>query len=201
MLIIIGLGNPGPNYADTRHNAGFKLVEELALKLRPAKKRLSILRRRDKWRREMACLIAEGSLAGQQVVLARPQTFMNLSGLAVAALLKKHRLTVEQLLIAYDDLDLPWGTLRLRRGGKSSGHKGVESIIEQLGREDFFRLRIGIGPCPETLEAAEFVLQPLTIKEKTELKETIGQAAEAVLTHLTSGPAAAMNRFNRSFLC
>lgn len=200
MLLIIGLGNPGEKYSQTRHNAGFLVLEELAKKLGVARKRLGLFGRKNPWTREMASLVREGTLAGQKVILAKPQTFMNLSGLAAAGLLKKHRLTTADLLVISDDLDLPLGTLRLKQSGQSGGHKGLESIINQLGRDDFLRLRLGIGPCPPRQEPADFVLEPLSSQDQEHFQQISRRAVEAVVTYLTQGLPAAMNKFNCSFL-
>lgn len=199
MILIVGLGNPGAKYAATRHNAGALAADELAKKLSGPKKRL-LLFGRGGWTRDQAALVRQGQLAGGAAILAKPQTFMNLSGLAVAGLLKKHRLTIGDLLIIHDDIDLPLGTLRLKLGGQSGGHKGLESIIEQLGRADFLRLRIGVGPCPAGQEPADFVLEPLAGPPAQDLAQVLPKAADAVISYLTQGLSAAMNRFNRSFL-
>ncbi len=153
--LIIGLGNPGPRYARNRHNIGFRAVEEVA-----ATHRLAFRRR------EAHALTAHGHIDGRRVILAKPQSWMNESGLAVAALARFYRIDPPQILVIHDDLDLPLGTLRFREGGSSGGHRGVQSIIERLGRSDFHRLRLGIGRPPGRMEAAAYVLQNFSTEEE-----------------------------------
>jgi len=186
MKLIVGLGNPGPAYARNRHNVGFQLVESLAQEygLRFA-------------RRQLRAQVAGGTIAGRQVLLAKPLTFMNLSGNAVRALMHFYQLTPADLLVAYDDLDLPLGRIRLRPEGGSGGHKGMRSIIEQLGVEQFARLRIGIGR-PAHGDAVDYVLQDFTADEAAEIRRAIALASQATVVWLQEGIEAAMNRFNRA---
>ena len=183
--LIVGLGNPGPKYAANRHNAGFRCVERLGSALGVSF---------DK--RQKRAHVALGDLHGRRVVLAKPQTFMNESGQAVVPLARFYRVPNERLLIIYDDLDLPLGTLRLRPGGGSGGHKGMRSIIEHLGAQDFPRLRVGIGRPPGRMDPAAYVLQSFSSDEELVLQETLERAVGAIETWLCEGIEAAMNRWN-----
>lgn len=183
-MLIVGLGNPGEAYARHRHNVGFMCVDLLA-------RRHSLSFRRTRHR----SLVAQGSICGREVTLAKPLTFMNLSGQAVAALVRHYHLPTEQLLVIYDDLDLPLGRLRLRPSGSSGGHKGLASIMEHLGTSNFPRLRIGIGRDP-TIDPADYVLSPFRPEEMELVQKVLEAAADAVEAVLTQGLQAAMNRFN-----
>ncbi len=187
VLLIVGLGNPGREYQDTRHNIGFMLLDRLAVKLDARFSRL-----------QSQALVAPCTYEGRKLILAKPQTFMNLSGRAVKGLVRFYKLPLEALLVAYDDLDLPPGTLRLRPDGRSAGHRGMESIIEHLGTDSFPRLRLGIGRPPGRMEAREYVLQNFTDEEMKLVSETLNRAVEAVLAWITDGLEKAMNRFNVS---
>ncbi len=187
VLLIVGLGNPGREYRDTRHNIGFMLLDRLAVKLDARFSRL-----------QSQALVAPSTYEGRKLILAKPQTFMNLSGRAVKGLVRFYKLPLEALLVAYDDLDLPPGTLRLRPDGRSAGHRGMESIIEHLGTDSFPRLRLGIGRPPGRMEAREYVLQNFTDEEMKLVSETLNRAVEAVLAWITDGLEKAMNRFNVS---
>ena len=183
--LIVGLGNPGPKYAANRHNAGFRCVERLGSALGVGF---------DK--RQKRAHVALGDLHGQRVVLAKPQTFMNESGQAVVPLARFYKVPNERLLIIYDDLDLPLGTLRLRPGGGSGGHKGMRSIIEHLGAQDFPRLRVGIGRPPGRMDPAAYVLQSFSADEELVLQETLERALGAIETWQCEGIEAAMNLWN-----
>jgi PTH1 family peptidyl-tRNA hydrolase len=185
-MLIVGLGNPGAKYATDRHNVGFRVVDALA-----RSHSLSFSRQRAKAR------VAEGIIGGHRVVLAKPQTYMNLSGTAVSRLSSLFEVPPEQLLVAYDDLDLPLGRLRLRPEGGSGGHKGVRSIADSLGTQAFARLRVGIGRPPGRLDPADYVLRPFTKDENAVIDHTIQEAAAAMECWLTEGIHAAMDRFNR----
>ena len=185
MFTVIGLGNPGPVYAGTRHNAGFRVVEALSRRFSASK--LFALR----W-----SLCAVANFAGEKILLVQPLTFMNLSGKALAELLQRYSLDQERLLIIHDDMDLPLGKIRLRDKGSSAGHKGVQSIIDVLHSEKFMRLRFGIGPPPAGVEGAEYVLERFQREEKKLLDDTVAVAVQSVPVLLAEGPAAAMNRFN-----
>jgi PTH1 family peptidyl-tRNA hydrolase len=184
MHLIVGLGNPGPEYSGSRHNVGFQCVRWLA-----KKHGLSFDGSRAHAR------IAQGAILGKPVVLARPQTFMNLSGQAVKGLLQWLRLTAADIVIIHDDLDLPLGRLRLRPGGSAGGHRGIRSIIDSLGSQDFARLRVGIGR-PEGNDAVDYVLGDFNAAERQVMAESYARAAEAVECLLTQGLEGAMNRFN-----
>jgi PTH1 family peptidyl-tRNA hydrolase len=183
--LIAGLGNPGSKYAANRHNVGFRCIERLA-----AAHGLSLSKRQRRAR------IAWGTICRQTVVLAQPQTFMNESGRAVASLARFYQVDLDRLLIVYDDLDLPLGTLRMRPAGGSGGHKGMRSIIERLGSQDFPRLRIGIDRPPGRMDPAVYVLRNFSTKEKPLLEETLTQAVAAIETWLCEGVEAAMSRYN-----
>jgi peptidyl-tRNA hydrolase, PTH1 family len=185
MIIVVGLGNPGRRYKGTRHNVGQEVVHHLA-------DQLKVRFEDDGWAR-----IARGRLERATVLLALPETFMNVSGQAVKDLLHRRRRHPEDLLVVYDDLDLSLGQLRFRPGNGAGGHKGVRSIIEEIGTGMFPRLRIGIGRPPAGVDPVEFVLQPFTPEERTRIDEAVAQAAEAVVAAATQGLPAAMNRYNR----
>jgi PTH1 family peptidyl-tRNA hydrolase len=183
--LIVGLGNPGPKYAANRHNVGFRCVERLA-----AAHGLSLKKRQRRAR------IAWGTIHGKSIVLAQPQAFMNESGRAVASLARFYQVDLDRLLIVYDDLDLPVGTLRMRPAGGSGGHKGMRSIIERLGSQDFPRLRIGIGRPPGRMDPADYVLRDFSTKEEPLLEETLTQVVAAIETWLCEGVEAAMSQYN-----
>lgn len=185
VVLIVGLGNPGPRYAKNRHNVGFQVVDRLATRAgvtftnHPGK--------------ALACRV---TLAGVPVVLAKPQTFMNLSGGSVAALVHWYHVDpLKNLLVVYDDLDLPLGKIRLRPAGGAGGHKGLSSIIEHLRTQNFARLRVGIGR-PAYGEPHRYVLEDFTPDEWTVMDAAQERAADAVECFLAEGLAAAMNRFN-----
>jgi len=190
--LIVGLGNPGPEYAFTPHNAGFLAVDRIA-----AICDVQIANRRAR------ALTARAKLAGHDVLLAKPETFMNLSGLSVAALLHELELGIEDLIVLYDELAIPLGTLRIRERGSSGGHNGVKSISGVLGTEEWTRVRIGVGKPP--LESGrevkaggtDFLLSPMRKAELNVLDEMLDQAVRAVETILTKGVSVAMQEFNR----
>jgi len=185
VYLIVGLGNPGAQYRHNRHNAGFMLVDRVAERLGVKFTRL-----------ESKALVTKGEHQGRRVVLAKPHTFMNLSGQPVGALSRFYKVPVENLLVAYDDVDLPLGTVRIRPGGGSAGQKGMASIIERLGTQEFPRLRLGIGRPPGRMEAADYVLQDFSAGEQELLKLTLDRAAEAALVFVAEGLEAAMNQYN-----
>ncbi|HEX5414814.1 MAG TPA: aminoacyl-tRNA hydrolase [Chloroflexota bacterium] len=184
-MVIVGLGNPGREYQRTRHNVGFMSVDALA-----ACWGLSFNRQKNR------AEIAEGTAEGYKIILAKPQTFMNNSGEAVRPLLKMNNLTPANLLVIADDLDLPFGRLRLRDKGSSGGQRGIRNIIDQLGTDQFARLRIGIGRPPPGLDPIDYVLQTFSAGQATELKAILDRAVEGVEILLTQGIAPAMNRVN-----
>lgn len=182
--MVVGLGNPGPPYANTRHNVGFAVIERLAAKLNaPNPRRLH------------SALVSEIQVGEQTLVLVQPMTFMNRSGQAVRPLLDAFGLTLDDLLVVYDDVALPLGTLRIRRKGSAGGHNGMKSVIGSLNSEEFARLRIGVGS-PDEGDLADYVLSPFRLSERPLVDAAIEAAAEAVLLWVNSGVEAAMNRFN-----
>lgn len=183
--LIVGLGNPGREYKDTRHNLGFMLVDRLCVRLDARGMKV-----------QSKAIVITAQHNGMKLILAKPQTFMNLSGQSVQGLLRFYKLPLENLLVAYDELDLPPHTIRIRPGGGPSGHNGVKSIIQQLGTQDFPRLRIGIDRPPGRMDAAAYVLQEFSQKELLAYSETLDRAADAALTFVSDGLNAAMNKFN-----
>ena len=186
--LIVGLGNPGKEYADTRHNVGFRTVEELARRTRLT------------WEKpRLKAAQARGTIAGQDVVLAKPQTFMNLSGVSVVQLVKWYKVPLDRLLVVHDDLDLPFGHLRLRAEGSAGGQNGMDSVIEQLRTKTIQRLKIGIGR-PSWGDASGYVLTRFTKEQNAELPFLLSSAADAVETWLAEGLIPAMNKFNGAAL-
>jgi len=183
--LIAGLGNPGRQYKTNRHNIGFMLVDRLADSLDIAFSRL-----------ESKALVTKTNYQDHKIILAKPQTFMNLSGQAVGSLMKFYKIPLENLLVVYDDVDLPFGKIRLRPTGGSAGQKGVASIIDRLGTNEFPRLRLGIGRPPGRMEAASYVLRDFSREDVEFLPEFLDRGVEAVLTFVQEGLVAAMNRYN-----
>ena len=183
--LIAGLGNPGVQYRQTRHNAGFMVLDRLAVRLGTTFSRL-----------ESKALVTKADYQGSRIVLVKPHTFMNLSGQPVGSLSRYYKVPRERLLVAYDEVDLPLGTLRIRPGGGSAGHKGISSIIERLGSQDFPRLRVGVSRPPGRMEAADYVLQEFAVSEKELLNVALDTAVDAILVFVNEGLEAAMNKFN-----
>ena len=183
--LIAGLGNPGAQYRQTRHNAGFMVLDRLAARLGVKFSRL-----------ESKALVTKADYQGSRLVLVKPHTFMNLSGQPVGSLSRYYKVPREQLLVVYDEVDLPLGTLRIRPGGGSAGHKGITSIIERLGSQDFPRLRLGVSRPPGRMEAADYVLQEFAASEKELLNVALEAAVDAILVFVSEGLEAAMNKFN-----
>jgi PTH1 family peptidyl-tRNA hydrolase len=185
--LIVGLGNPGREYADTRHNVGFRVVDELARRygLTFGKK-------------ERKAVVASGLILGKKAVLAKPQTYMNLSGESVRALVDFYKVDVARILIVSDDLDLPLGTIRLRKSGSAGGQNGLKNIIQHLGTQDFNRLRFGIGRPPGRMAAKDYVLAGFKGDDAILAAEVVDRAAKAVETWLTDGIERAMTRHNGS---
>ncbi|MEQ8201799.1 MAG: aminoacyl-tRNA hydrolase [Syntrophomonadaceae bacterium] len=184
MKVVVGLGNPGPEYRDTRHNIGFRVLEQLAARHR-------VQRQESKY----DAIIGEIRIRGEKVLLVKPLTYMNLSGRSVQPLVHWHKLDLADLMVIYDDMDLPAGALRIRASGGSGGHKGMKSIIERLNTELFPRIRIGIGR-PAQGDAADWVLSRLSGTERELIQATVNKAADAVETWITSGLTEAMNAYN-----
>jgi peptidyl-tRNA hydrolase, PTH1 family len=185
LYLLAGLGNPGREYRDNRHNVGFMLVDQIC-------KEFDI--KIGKF--QAKALIGSGSISGQKVILAKPQTYMNLSGQSISGLVRYYKVPLPNVLLAHDDLDLPLGTLRLRPSGGSAGQKGVASTIEQLGTAEFARLRIGIGRPPGQMDSASYVLQNFPVQEQDILKMTLERALKAVQLFIERGLEAAMNQYN-----
>jgi PTH1 family peptidyl-tRNA hydrolase len=186
MRLIVGLGNPGPEYAWTPHNLGFLAVDRLA-------ERIGVRIRRP----EGKSLVGVGKLGGSGVVLAKPQTFMNASGLAVRQLVGRFEADPAEMVVIADDAALPQGALRIRERGSAGGHNGLKSLIGALGSDEFVRIRIGIGPAAPSEDLADHVLRPMSDRDLEQAVEAIDRAVEAVVTIFEKGVAAAMNRFNR----
>jgi PTH1 family peptidyl-tRNA hydrolase len=189
LRLIVGLGNPGAEYAKTRHNVGFAVVEALASEAAAG------------FRRRGLSLRAHGSLHGEDLIFAKPQTFMNLSGQAVAELVSQIGLKPSDLhnvLLIHDDLDLDVGRVRVKARGGAGGHNGVLSIIDALGTDQFARLKIGIGRPPIGMEAADYVLRPARGDDRALLHDAMERAVEAVRCWISEGLAATMTRFNSS---
>jgi PTH1 family peptidyl-tRNA hydrolase len=186
LWLVVGLGNPGEEYAATRHNAGFLLVERVArargveLRGRAFKARTAVVRGGE-----------------DEVLLALPRTFMNRSGMAVREILAKKGIPPERMVVVYDDLDIPLGEIRVRKRGSPGTHKGMISIVDAIGTREFPRLRIGIGPLPGGREAADYVLAPFGRNERLLLDGSLDEAAEALDMILAGGTDRAMSRFNR----
>ena len=191
MKLIVGLGNPGIEYQFTPHNLGFLAVDRIAEDCGA-----QIANRRSR------ALTGKCSIAGHEVLLAKPETYMNLSGVAVGALVAELGQdtpfdATKDLIVIYDELDLPWGTIRIRERGSAGGHNGVKSLIAALGTEEFLRIRLGIGPDFEVGDGAKYVLGQMKKAQLAIADEMLDQASAAVKVILQEGPAAAMNRFNR----
>lgn len=186
MKLVVGLGNPGRRYARTRHNLGFLLLDRIAEArgIRIGDDRCESLVGRGEWERE-------------SLVLAQPQTYMNNSGVAAAALLRRFRVRGADLVVAYDDLDLPFGRLRIRCGGSAGGHRGLASILQHVADRDFVRLRMGIGRPPAGVDAVEYVLSRFSAEEQQSLEDVLSRAEEALEAIVLKGPVRAMEDFNR----
>ena len=185
MKFVLGLGNPGFRYRNTRHNVGFLIVDRLSKKFHiPVKKT------------KCKGLLGRGSIEGEKTVLFMPQTYMNLSGDAVSELLKKECVGTEDFVVVCDDLDLKFGSIRLRERGSAGGHNGLKSIIKSLGKSDFQRLRIGIGQKEKPKDSSRFVLTPFTSMERRVLKAVKEEAVECIITWIKEGPSRAMSLFN-----
>jgi len=185
--LIVGLGNPGIEYQFTPHNLGFLTIDRIA-------NDLGIEVRN----RQCRALTARATVAGTPVVLAKPETYMNLSGLSVMELVAEHQVEVKSdLIVIYDELDLPFGAIRIRQRGGTAGHNGMESILGALGTDEFLRIRLGIAPDHKVSDGAKFVLTPFRKAQDATVDEMLDAAAQAVDVILKEGPAAAMNRFNR----
>src|SRR5215469_16037477 len=186
MRLIVGLGNPGPEYQWTPHNLGFLAVDEIA-------NRANIRVERP----EGKALVGKGTVAGEEVILAKPQTYMNLSGVSVRDLLERYELEPAGLLVMYDERDLPWGMIRIGERGSPGTHNGAKSVTSSVGTQQFARLRPGCGPDHPVSDLAEYVLRPMKKAALEVAAEMVVMAGEAVEMILKDGIAAAMNKFNR----
>ena len=186
MYLVVGLGNPGAEYENTPHNLGFRVIDLLA-------ERHSIRVNR----RDSQALAGVGEIAGKAVMLAKPQTFMNLSGTAVAPLMMKHSLGPEDLILVYDELDLPWFDMRIKPRGSSAGHNGVESIIGCLGTKEFVRVRLGVNPGEKVRDGAEYLLAPVKRSQQKQTEELVSRGADAVDSIIAEGVEKSMTIFNR----
>ncbi|NLY11134.1 MAG: aminoacyl-tRNA hydrolase [Firmicutes bacterium] len=184
--IIVGLGNPGSRYANTRHNMGFWVIDELSKQWN-----ISVNKTR------FEAIYGEGVVFSEKVILVKPQTFMNLSGSSVKQALNYFSQDVSSLLIVYDDLDLEPGVIRLKPSGSAGGHNGVKDIIQKLATQDFARLRIGIGASPSEMEAADYVLAKINESEQKVYQETVKRAVLAIETWIQFGIERAMNSYNQ----
>lgn len=185
MKIVVGLGNPGQEYSATRHNVGFMVIDELA-------QRWGV----SNWKNRKEALIVEHRIE-EPVLLVKPQTYMNLSGVAVGELARWYKVAPEDVIIIFDDMDLPTGRLRLRMKGGSGGHRGIESLLTHLANDSFPRVRIGIGRPPTGWQVVDYVLSRFTVKEQPLLVEAINKAADAVESIITQGMNKAMNLHNK----
>jgi PTH1 family peptidyl-tRNA hydrolase len=185
--LLIGLGNPGREYRDTRHNVGFMLIDRLIVRLNARGMKV-----------QSKAIVTNAMDEDRKLILAKPQTYMNLSGQSAQGLLHFYKLPVENMLIAHDDLDIPFGTIRIRPKGGPGGQGGMASTISQLGTKDFPRLRIGIGRPPGRMDPAAYVLQDFSREEMKVLSEIIDRAADAALEFAKNGVNAAMNKYNGS---
>lgn len=183
--LLIGLGNPGREYRENRHNIGFMLIDRLTIRLNAGGMKL-----------QSNAIVISARYEERKIILAKPQTYMNLSGQSVQGLLHFYKIPVENLLVAHDDLDLPFGTIRIRPGGGPGGQRGMASTIEKLGTQDFPRLRLGIGRPPGRMDAKDYVLQDFSITDFKLLPEILDRAADAALEFVMNGLNIAMNKFN-----
>lgn len=186
MKIIVGLGNPGREYSETKHNVGFMVVDELA-------RRWNV----GNWRKRSNAEVAECRFATENVLLVKPQTYMNLSGTAVGELARWYKTPEEDIVVIFDDMDIPAGKLRLRMKGGSGGHRGIESLLQHLSKDSFLRLRMGIGRPPQGWQVVDYVLSRFSAEEAPLMEEAVVRSAEAVECIITQGMNKAMNLFNK----
>lgn len=183
--LVVGLGNPGPRYERTRHNAGFLTVDLLGENLRASY-----------WKDEAGARVAVVRLGDDDLVLAEPQTFMNVSGASVKKLVASYGVKPSELVVVHDEIDLPAGVVRAKAGGGHGGHNGLRSVIEQLGNGDFLRVRVGVGRPPGRQDAADYVLEPMSKSAWEELEALIPAAAQCVMHILEQGIDSAMREYN-----
>jgi peptidyl-tRNA hydrolase, PTH1 family len=185
--LLVGLGNPGRKYERTRHNLGFTIIDRIA-----AENRVKLRNKVDD------ALVGEWSVGGEKVLLVKPQTYMNRSGESVKALMRKSAVPPEDLVVLYDELDLPFGKIRIRAKGSSAGHRGLHSIIESLAGAPFYRVRVGIGRPPPGIDPADFVLERFSPEELDRLADVLPVAVEAIECLVREGGRRAMEQFNRN---
>jgi len=185
--LIIGLGNPGREYRDNRHNVGFMLIDRLIVRLNARGMRL-----------QSKAIVTSAMYEERKLILGKPQTYMNLSGGSVQGLLNFYKIPLSNFMIVSDDLDIPFGTIRIRASGGAGGQRGVASTIECLGTKDFPRIRIGIGRPPGRMDPADYVLQNIPRDEMSTLSDVLNRAADAVLAFVKDGLDKSMNQFNGS---
>jgi len=185
--LLIGLGNPGREYRESRHNVGFMLIDRIAVRLDARGMKV-----------QSKAIVMTALYEDRKLILAKPQTYMNLSGQSVQGLIHFYKLPLTNVLIAHDDLDIPSGTIRIRPGGGPGGQRGMASTIEQLGTKDFPRLRIGIGRPPGRMDPSAYVLQDFTRDEMKSISEILDRAADAALEFVVNGLDKAMNKYNGS---
>ena len=186
MLLVAGLGNPGEEYELSPHNLGFLTLDRLA-----ERHGIRVTRK------ESRALVGIGAIDGREVMLAKPQTFMNLSGTSLAPLMEKHGIELGRLVVVYDELDLPWRALRIKPKGSAAGHNGMKSAIQSLKTNEIVRVRLGIHPGHPIRDGAEFVLAPMKRSQMKELDEFVGFAADAVRSIIAEGVEKSMTRYNR----
>jgi PTH1 family peptidyl-tRNA hydrolase len=186
--LVVGLGNPGERYAETRHNIGVRVVERLADRLGVRLKKVRFL----------VVAAGEASAEGARLILARPLAFMNVSGPPIASLARKRKIEPERIVVCHDEIDLAFGSLKVKRGGSTAGHRGLESLRSALRSADFHRVRLGVGRPPGRKDPADHVLDRFTKAEREEADVLVEEAADAVLTLIRDGLAAAQDRHNRT---
>ncbi len=186
--LVVGLGNPGDRYADTRHNIGAWVVERLVERFGARLRKV----------RFMALHAGEPTVDGDRVLLARPGAFMNVSGPPVASFVRKRRIDLDHVIVCHDEIDLPFGALKLKRGGSTAGHNGLRSLVGAMGSDDFIRVRLGVGRPPGRQDPADYVLRPFPKAEREEAALLAEEGADAVLTLIREGLAAAQDRHNRT---
>ena len=185
--LLVGLGNPGRQYKDTRHNFGFMLIDRIAVRLNARGMKV-----------QSKAIVTNAIYEDRKLILAKPQTYMNLSGQSVQGLVHFYKIPLTNVMVLSDDLDIPFGTIRIRAAGGPGGQRGLSSVIENLGTKDFPRLRLGIGRPPGRMDPANFILQNFSRDEMKSISEILDAAADAVLEFVKNGLNAAMNKFNGS---
>jgi PTH1 family peptidyl-tRNA hydrolase len=188
--LVAGLGNPGEHYAHTRHNAGATVVDLLCRRLGARMRKVRFL----------SVMAAEARFEGVPLLLARPTTFMNVSGPPVASLAKKRRVPVDRVVACHDEIDLAFGTLRIKQGGSTAGHHGLDSLAQAFGSKDFYRIRMGVGRPARREQNIDYVLEPFAKRERDDAALLVEVAADAVLSLVTEGLERTQERFNRSVL-